>query len=60
LPPVPAEIGVEAVKGFVSLPGPALQILPPTGKAREDRVKESTIAEESERRNYETRRKPLT
>jgi hypothetical protein len=37
LPPVLAEIGVEAVEGVVSLPGPALQILPPTGKAREDR-----------------------
>jgi hypothetical protein len=55
LPPVLAEIGVEAVKGVIYLPGPALQILPPTGKAREDGVKESTIAEESERRNYETR-----
>jgi hypothetical protein len=55
--PVPAEIGVEAVKGVVSIPGPALQILPPAGKAREDGVRESTNAEESERNNYETRRK---
>jgi hypothetical protein len=34
-----------------------LQILPPTGKAREDGIRESTNAEESERRNYETQRK---
>jgi hypothetical protein len=36
LPPVPTEIDVEAVEGVVSLPGLELQILPPTGKARED------------------------
>jgi hypothetical protein len=54
LPPVPVEIGIKAVEGVVSLPGPALQILPPTGKAREDWVRERTNAEESERRNYET------
>jgi hypothetical protein len=47
LPPVPVEIGIEAVEGIVPLPGPALQILPPTGKARGEGVKESTNAEES-------------
>jgi hypothetical protein len=57
LPSVLAEIGVEAVEGVVSLPGPALQVLPLTGKAREDWVRESTNAEESKRRNYETQRK---
>jgi hypothetical protein len=36
LPPVPVELGVQAVEGAVPLPGPALQILPPTDKARED------------------------
>jgi hypothetical protein len=36
LPPVPAEIGVEAVEGVVSLSGLALQILSPMSKARED------------------------
>jgi hypothetical protein len=57
LPPVPAEIGVETVEGVVSLPGPTLQILPPTGKAREDGVRESTNAAESERKNHETQQK---
>jgi hypothetical protein len=56
-PPVLVEIGVEAFEGVVSLPGPALQILSSTGKAREDGVRESMNAEESERRNCETRRK---
>jgi hypothetical protein len=36
LPPVPVELGIQAVKGVVPLPGLALQILPPTGKARAD------------------------
>jgi hypothetical protein len=53
LPPVPVEIGVEAVEGVVPLPGSALQILPPTGKARGEGVRESTNMEESGRRNYE-------
>jgi hypothetical protein len=57
LPSVPVEIGAEAVEGVVPLPGPALQILPPTGKARGEGVRESTNAEESGRRNYEIRRK---
>jgi hypothetical protein len=59
LPPVPAEISVEAVEGVVSRPRSALQILPSMGKAREDRVRESTNAEESERRNYETQQKTM-
>jgi hypothetical protein len=53
LPPVPIEISVEAVEGVVPLLGPALQILPLTGKARGEGVRESTNAEESGRRNYE-------
>jgi hypothetical protein len=53
LPPVPVEIGVEAVEGVLPLSGLALQILPLTGKARGEGVKESTNAEESRRRNYE-------
>jgi hypothetical protein len=57
LPPVPVEISVEAVEGVISLPGPALQVLPSTGKGKEDGVRESTDAEESERRNHETQRK---
>jgi hypothetical protein len=57
LPPVPAEISVEAVEGVVSLPGLALQILPPTGEARGEGVRENANAEQSERRNYGTQRK---
>jgi hypothetical protein len=57
LPPVPVEIGVEAVEGVIPLLGPALQIMPPTGKARREGVRESTNVEESGRRNYEIRRK---
>jgi hypothetical protein len=53
LPPVPVEIGVKAVEGVVPLPGLVLQILPLTGKARGEGVRESTNAEESERRNNE-------
>jgi hypothetical protein len=40
LPPVPVELGVQAVEGVVPLPGPTLQILPPTDKAREDEGQE--------------------
>jgi hypothetical protein len=47
------EVGVEAVKSVISLPGPALQILSPTSKVRGEGVRESTNAEESGRRNYE-------
>jgi hypothetical protein len=36
LPPVPIELGVQAVEGVIPLPDPALQILSPTDKARED------------------------
>jgi hypothetical protein len=38
------EVGFEAVKGVVSLQGPALQILPPTSKARGEGVRKSTDA----------------
>jgi hypothetical protein len=34
LPPVLVKVSVEAVEGVVSLSGPALQLLPPTSKAR--------------------------
>jgi hypothetical protein len=40
LPLVPVEIDVQAVEGVVPLPGPTLQILPPTDKAREDEGQE--------------------
>jgi hypothetical protein len=48
------KVGVEAVKGIVPLPGPALQLLPPTSKARRAGVRKSTNAKESRRRNCET------
>jgi hypothetical protein len=48
------EVGVKAVEGVVSLPGPALQLLPPTSKARRAKVRKSTNAKESGRRNCET------
>jgi hypothetical protein len=57
LPPVLVEINVEAVEGVISLPGPALQVLPSTGKGMEDGVREGTNTEESERRNHEAQRK---
>jgi hypothetical protein len=47
------KVGVEAVKGVVPLPGPALQILPPTGKTRGEGVRKGTNAKESGRRNRE-------
>jgi hypothetical protein len=36
LPLVPVELGVEAIESVVPLSGTTLQILPPTGKVRED------------------------
>jgi hypothetical protein len=54
LPLVPVKVGVKAVKGDVSLPGPVLQILPPMIKARRVGVRKSTNAKESGRRNCET------
>jgi hypothetical protein len=44
LPPVPVKVGIEAVEGVVSLPGRALQLLPPTSKARRAGVRKSTNA----------------
>jgi hypothetical protein len=41
------EVSVEAVKGVVSLPGPTLQILPLTSKAKGEGVRKSTNAKES-------------
>jgi hypothetical protein len=54
MPPVPVKVRVEAVEGIVSLPGPVLQFLPPTSKARRAGVRRSTNAKESGRRNCET------
>jgi hypothetical protein len=48
------KVGVEPIKGVVSLPGPALQILLPTSKARRAGVRKSTNTKESGRRNGET------
>jgi hypothetical protein len=48
------KVSVEAVEGVVSLPGPALQLLPPTSKARRAGVKKGTNAKKSRRRNCET------
>jgi hypothetical protein len=45
------KVGVEAVKGVVSLPGPVLQILPPTGNTIGEGVRKGTNAKESGRRN---------
>jgi hypothetical protein len=43
------KVGVEVVKGVVSLPSPALQILPPTSKTRRAGIRKSTNAKESRR-----------
>jgi hypothetical protein len=48
------KVGVEAVEGVVPLPVPALQLLPPTSKARRAGVRKRTNAKESGRRNCET------
>jgi hypothetical protein len=48
------KVGVEAVEGVVSLPGPALQLLPPMSKARREGVRKSTNAKERGGRNCET------
>jgi hypothetical protein len=48
------KVGVEAIEGVVSLPGPALQVLPSMRKAKEDEVREGADAKESRRRNRET------
>jgi hypothetical protein len=52
------KVGVEAVEGVVSLPGPALQLLPPTSKARRAGVRKKHERRKSGRRNYETPRNP--
>jgi hypothetical protein len=41
------KVGVEAVEGVVSLPCPALQLLPPTSKARRTGVRKSTNAKKT-------------
>jgi hypothetical protein len=38
------KVGVETVEGVVPLSGPALQLLPPTSKARRVGVRRSTHA----------------
>jgi hypothetical protein len=48
------KVGVEAVEGVVSLPGPALHLQPPTSKARRAGVSKSTNAKKSGRRNCGT------
>jgi hypothetical protein len=48
------KVGIEAVEGIVSLPGPALQLLPPMGKARRAGVRKSTNAKKSGRGDCET------
>jgi hypothetical protein len=48
------KVGVEAVEGVVPLPGPVLQLLPPTSKARRAGVRKSTNMRKSGRRNCET------
>jgi hypothetical protein len=47
LPQVPLKVGVEAVEGIVSLPGPSLQLLPPTSEARRVGVRKNTNAEKA-------------
>jgi hypothetical protein len=47
------KVGVEAVKGVISLPGPALQILPPTSKTRRAGIRKGTNVKESGRRSCE-------
>jgi hypothetical protein len=47
------KVGVEVVEGVVSLPGPTLQILPPTSKARGEGVRKGTNEKESGRGNCE-------
>jgi hypothetical protein len=47
------KVGVEVAEGVVSLPGPALQILPPTSKTRRAGIRKSANAKESGRRSCE-------
>jgi hypothetical protein len=48
------KVGIEAVEGVVSLPGPALQLLPPTSKVRRVGVRKRMNVKESGKRNCET------
>jgi hypothetical protein len=48
------KVGVEEVEGVVSLPGPALQLLPPTSKTRRAGVRKGTNTKGSGRRNCKT------
>jgi hypothetical protein len=41
------KVGVKAVEGVVSLPGPALQLLPPTSEARRAGVRKNTNMEKA-------------
>jgi hypothetical protein len=47
------KVGVEPVEGVVSLPGPTLQLLPQTSKARRAGVRKGMNVKESRRRNCE-------
>jgi hypothetical protein len=55
LPPVPVELGVQAVEGVVPLSGPTLQILPPTDKARENEGQEELKRGRNKGKNHKTR-----
>jgi hypothetical protein len=50
LPPVLVKVGVQVVEGIVSLPGPALQLLPPTSKARRADVRKIMNTKRTEER----------
>jgi hypothetical protein len=41
------KVGVEAVEGVVSLPGPALQLLPPTSRVRRACVRKNRNKEKA-------------
>jgi hypothetical protein len=41
------KVGIEAVEDVISLPGPALQLLPPTSKARRAGVRKNTNAKKA-------------
>jgi hypothetical protein len=57
LPPVPVELGIQAVESVVPLLDPTLQILPPTDKEREDEGQEQLKRGGNKGKNHETRRK---
>jgi hypothetical protein len=56
LPPIPVELGVQAVKSVVPLPSLTHQILPPMGKAREDGGQEERKRGRNKGKKHEARR----